>query len=81
MPFDKWYIPGRGTSPNKAQIRISKNLISLSKLIIQDYFKDKQRARIGYDDAQNRLIIMPTENSDKMGFESNRKTRIKTSGI
>ncbi len=69
MAFDQWYVPGRGTSPNKAQVRISKNLITLSKYTIDEYFKDKQYARIGYDTENNRLMIMPTDELDSLGLK------------
>ena len=69
MSFDQWYVPGRGTSPNKAQIRISKYLISLSKYAIDTYFKEKRNARIGFDKEKNQLIIMPTNESDNFGLK------------
>lgn len=69
MNFQQWYVPGRGTSPNKAQIRISKNLISLSKYTIETYFQEKRYARIGLDTENNRLIIKPTINTDALGLK------------
>lgn len=68
MEFNGWYVPRSGTSQNKAEIRISKNFISVSKYCIENYFKDKTRARVGYDKETNRLIIMPTDEGDKLGL-------------
>jgi len=69
MSFEGWYEPGKGTAKNKAQIRISKNFLSISKFCIDNYFKHNKAARIGFDESQNRLIIMPTDETDKLGLK------------
>jgi hypothetical protein len=69
MKFTDWYIPGRGTSPNKAQIRISRNLISLTRFTINTYFGEKKHARIGYDEERDILLIKPATEEDSLGLK------------
>jgi len=69
MDFNEWHVPGRGSARNKSQVRISKNYISISRYCVKNYFGDYRSARIGYDSLNNRLIIKPTIEDDKLGFK------------
>ena len=66
--FNEWYIPGKGTAKNKPQVRISNHFISVSRYCIEQYFNKKKKVRIGYDKDNNRLYIMPVEDSDEIGL-------------
>lgn len=69
MKFNKWYIPGKRMPKNYPQVRISNSFIGISKYCIDEYFKEKTKARIGYDKEANKLYIMPTQDKDEFGLK------------
>lgn len=68
MDFNNWYVPGKGVAKNEVQVRISTNFISISRYCLNKYFVEKPKARVGYNSAENILIIMPTDENDELGL-------------
>lgn len=67
--FTNWYAPRRSSAGDLAQIRISRNFVSISRYCVKKFFVDKNYARIGYDEINDRLIIKPTDANDEFGLK------------
>lgn len=71
--FTEWYQPRRSSAGDLAQVRISRNFLSISRYCVKKFFKDKNYARIGFDTTNDRLIIKPTDENDRFGLKLHNK--------
>lgn len=51
------------------EVRISKDTVLINKFLLRAYWKDFTHTRIGYDQQECELYLMPTHSTDKYGFK------------
>ena len=73
----EWYRPRKRAYSSEPRITISERFISLNEAAVERYFKDKERAKIGYDKDTKKLFLVPIEiekNTEGMKIIKNEKS-------
>jgi len=64
-----WHQPRKRSYSSDPRIVIGKKLISLNPACVEEYFKDKEHVKIGYDIKNKKLYLVPVAKDDGYGMK------------